>query len=256
MSDIIKHYPPKPQKVYFYATCLVDVFYPDTGLAGIRLLEREGVEVVFPQGQSCCGQPAYTSGLNEQARTVAVTQLDLFPEDWPIVMPSGSCAGMLRKHYPRLFAGTPHEMQAKKVAARTWELTDFLLHVCRIRLQDQGEPVRVAIHTSCSGRREAGIAEVGPALLRQLADVELVEQARPAECCGFGGTFAVRHPEISAAMVADKAAALVDSGADQFVSTDCGCLMNIDGFADKQQLPVRGQHIVNFLWQRSKGGVA
>lgn len=256
MSDVIKHYPPKPKKVYFYATCLVDMFYPDTGLAGIKLLEREGIEVVFPPGQSCCGQPAYTSGLNEQARTVAATQLNLFPQDWPIVMPSGSCAGMLRKHYPRLFAGTPHAAQAENIAARTWELTEFLLHVCQIQLQDQGEPIRVAMHTSCSGRREAGIADVGPALLRQLSHVELVEQARPTECCGFGGTFAVRHPEISAAMVADKATALVDSGADRFVSTDCGCLMNIDGFADKQQLPVRGQHIVSFLWQRSRGSVA
>lgn len=256
MSDVIKHYPPKPKKVYFYATCLVDMFYPDTGLAGIKLLEREGIEVVFPPGQSCCGQPAYTSGLNEQARTVAATQLNLFPQDWPIVMPSGSCAGMLRKHYPRLFAGTPHAAQAENIAARTWELTEFLLHVCQIQLQDQGEPIRVAMHTSCSGRREAGIADVGPALLSQLSHVELVEQARPTECCGFGGTFAVRHPEISAAMVADKATALVDSGADRFVSTDCGCLMNIDGFADKQQLPVRGQHIVSFLWQRSRGSVA
>lgn len=256
MSDVIKHYPPKPKKVYFYATCLVDMFYPDTGLAGIKLLEREGIEVVFPPGQSCCGQPAYTSGLNEQARTVAATQLNLFPQDWPIVMPSGSCAGMLRKHYPRLFAGTPHAAQAENIAARTWELTEFLLHVCQIQLQDQGEPIRVAMHTSCSGRREAGIADVGPALLRQLSHVELVEQARPTECCGFGGTFAVRHPEISAAMVADKATALVDSSADRFVSTDCGCLMNIDGFADKQQLPVRGQHIVSFLWQRSRGSVA
>lgn len=256
MSDVIKHYPPKPKKVYFYATCLVDMFYPDTGLAGIKLLEREGIEVVFPPGQSCCGQPAYTSGLNEQARTVAATQLNLFPQDWPIVMPSGSCAGMLRKHYPRLFAGTPHAAQAENIATRTWELTEFLLHVCQIQLQDQGEPIRVAMHTSCSGRREAGIADVGPALLRQLSHVELVEQARPTECCGFGGTFAVRHPEISAAMVADKATALVDSSADRFVSTDCGCLMNIDGFADKQQLPVRGQHIVSFLWQRSRGSVA
>lgn len=253
MSETIKHYPAKPAKVYFYATCLVDLFYPDVGLAGIQLLEREGIEVLFPRGQSCCGQPAYNSGLNEQARQVAARQLALFRDDWPIVVPSGSCAAMLRKHYPRLFAGTANQQQAHEVAGRTWELTEFLLHVCRIRLQDRGEPLRVALHTSCSARREMGIAAVGPQLLKQLANVELVEQARATECCGFGGTFAVRHPEISAAMVADKAHALCDSGAGQFVSTDCGCLMNIDGFADRQNLPVRGQHIVSFLWQRSRG---
>lgn len=256
MSDVIKQYPAKPSRVYFYATCLVDLFYPEVGLAGIQLLEREGIEVIFPQHQSCCGQPAYTSGLNGQARTVAASQLELFPENWPVVVPSGSCAGMLRKHYPRLFAGTGLAEQAEQLAGRTWELTDFLLHVCRIRLQDHGEPVKVAVHTSCSGRREMGIADTGPALLAQLDNVELVQQARPAECCGFGGTFAVRHPEISAAMVEDKARALDDCGADQFVSTDCGCLMNIDGFADKQKLATRGQHVVSFLWQRSKGGTA
>lgn len=253
MSDPVKIYPARPTKVYFYATCLVDLFFPDAGLAGVQLLEREGIQVLFPQNQTCCGQPAYSSGFNDQAREVILPQLDLFPEDYPIVVPSGSCAGMMRQHYPELFAGTPQAAQAEALAARTWELTDFLLQVCQIKLQDRGQPIKVAMHTSCSARREMGIAAVGPALLGQLAQVELVEQARPAECCGFGGTFALRHEEISGAMVKDKAEALVAAGAEQFVTTDCGCMMNIAGYAAKQKLPLQGQHIVSFLWERTRG---
>ena len=146
--------------------------------------------------------------------------------------------------------GRQRQTRAEAIAARTWELTDFLLHVCRIRLEDQGQPVKVSMHTSCSARREMGLADVGPTLLSQLARVEVVEQARPAECCGFGGTFAVRHPEISAAMTQDKAQAMLEAGAERFVTTDCGCLMNIAGLADKQSLPLPGQHIVSFLWER------
>jgi len=251
MTDPIKLYPAKPEKVYFFATCLVDLFYPDAGMAGIQLLEREGVEVLFPQDQTCCGQPAFSSGFNDQARDVVVPQLDLFPGDYPIVVPAGSCGGMMRKHYPELFAGTPWQEKAEALAARTWELTDFLLNVCHIRLKDQGKPVKVAMHTSCSARREMGIAEVGPRLLGQLGQVELVEQARAEECCGFGGTFAVRHPEISEAMVNDKTEALVAAGAETVVATDCGCMMNIAGFAEKNQRPLKGQHIVSFLWERT-----
>lgn len=252
MQDAVKLYPARPRQVYFYSTCLVDLFYPEAGLAGIELLEREGIEVHYPERQTCCGQPAYTSGYHDQARAVAAAQLSLFPENWPIVVPSGSCGGMMRKHYPDLFAGTPQEAAAKAIAERTWELTDFLLNVCHIRLQDRGEPETVALHTSCSARREMGLGGVGPALLGQLEGVAVVEQARAEECCGFGGTFAVRHPEISAAMVEDKVNAITAAGAERFVTTDCGCMMNIAGFAEKQGRPLQGEHILSFLWRRSQ----
>jgi L-lactate dehydrogenase complex protein LldE len=251
MSDPIKVYPSKPKKVYFYGTCLIDLFYPDAGMAGIQLLEREGIEVLFPEDQTCCGQPAFTSGYHDDARAVARSQLDLFPEDWPIVVPSGSCGGMMRKHYPDLFKGTPDDVRAAEIAGRVWELTDFLLNACHIKLTDLGDPATVAMHTSCSARREMGVGTVGPALLGQLDNVELVEQVRAEECCGFGGTFAVRHPEISGAMVSEKVATLVESGARNFVTTDCGCLMNIDGYAEKNRQPMKGQHILSFLWQRT-----
>ncbi|MCK7543705.1 (Fe-S)-binding protein [Marinobacter bryozoorum] len=252
MTDTLKLYPARPEKVYFYGTCLVDLFYPDAGMAGIQLLEREGIEVIFPEQQTCCGQPAWTSGYHDEARAVARQQLNLFPEDWPIVVPSGSCGGMMRKHYPQLFRDTPEQDVANNVAQRVWELTDFLLNVCRIRLTDQGEPVTVAMHTSCSARRELGLAGTGPELLSQLGRVTVVEQARAEECCGFGGTFAVRHPEISAAMVSEKVDTLTATGAREFVTTDCGCLMNVAGYAEKQGHRLSGQHILSFLWERTR----
>lgn len=252
----LKLYPAKPDKVYFFGTCLIDMFYPQAGLDGIRLLEREGIEVLFPDDQTCCGQPAYTSGYHDEARAVAEAQLDLFSGPWPIIVPSGSCGGMMRTHYPQLFAGTARENQAKEVAGRIFELTEFLVHVCHIRLEDKGRPQRVAMHTSCSARREMGLAQTGPALLVQLDNVTLVEQARAAECCGFGGTFAVRHPEVSAAMVEDKTQAIEAADAEHFVTSDCGCLMNIGGrFERKQQEgkggEVSGEHIASYLWRRT-----
>lgn len=247
----LKVYPPKPQKVYFFATCLVDLFYPEAGMAGIQLLEQQGIEVLYPPTQTCCGQPAYTSGYHDQARAVAQAQLDLFPEPWPIVLPSGSCAGMMRQHYPQLFAHTPEQARAQAIANRVFELTDFLLHVCQVQLKDQGQPIQVALHTSCSARRELGIAHVGEKLLDQLDQVVRVEPKRTSECCGFGGTFAVRHAPISAAMVEDKTLALLDA-APHFVTTDCGCLMNIQGHAEKSRLKLQGEHILSFLWRRTQ----
>jgi L-lactate dehydrogenase complex protein LldE len=182
---------------------------------------------------------------------VAAAQLDLFPEPWPIVVPSGSCGGMLRTHYPQLFAGSDREAQANEVAGRVFELTEFLVHVCHLKLEDRGEPETVAMHTSCSARREMGLAETGPALLAKLGQVALVEQARASECCGFGGTFAVRHPEVSAAMVEDKTQAIEATGATHFVTSDCGCLMNIAGRFAHQKKAVTGEHIASYLWRRT-----
>lgn len=239
-----------PDKVYFFATCLVDLFYPQAGLAGIALLKRAGLSVLFPRDQTCCGQPAYNSGYREEARRVAAAQLDLFPGDHPIVVPSGSCAGMMKHHYPSLFAGTGDHARALQVAARVWELTGFLCDVLKIELKDLGEPMRVALHTSCSTRREMGMAHAAESLLGQLERVELVEQDHQTECCGFGGTFAVKQPEISAAMVEDKTRALRESGAELVVSQDCGCLMNIGGAFEHQGNGPETRHIAEFLWER------
>ena len=244
----------KPAEVYLFGTCVVDLFYPEAGLDAIRLLQREGIRVHYPQGQSCCGQPAYTSGYTDEAREVARAQLTLFANDWPVVVPSGSCAGMFREHYPLLFKDEPQLLkQAQALAERTFELAEFLLHVCKVDFQDQGAPVKVALHTSCSARREMNTHLHGRALLAQLGNVERVEHDHESECCGFGGTFSVRMPDIAGAMVADKTRALQDSGAEQMLTADCGCLMNINGALEKQHATLRGQHLASFLWQRTGG---
>ena len=242
-----------PKAVYLFGTCMVDLFFPQAGMDAIHLLEREGIIVDFPQEQSCCGQPAYTSGYSEQAREVARTQIELFIGGWPLVVASGSCAGMFREHYADLFKDEP-EMLAKghDLAERTYELAEFLLHVCKVQLTDQGQPLQVALHTSCSARREMNTHIHARALLAQLDQVERVEHDHESECCGFGGTFSVRMPDIAGAMVADKTQALQASGAQQVVSADCGCLLNINGAFDKQNIPLLGQHLASFLWQRTQ----
>ena len=255
MSAIIQPPATRPHSVYYFGTCLVDLFFPQAGLAGMELLKHEGVRVVFPQGQSCCGQPAYNSGHKEQAREVARAQLDAFPQDWPIVVPSGSCAGMMRVHYPDLFKGDRDHDRAVAFANRVYELSWFLVHVLGFeqKLVDKGEKVTVTWHGSCHSMREMGVVDEPKRLLAGLANVTVVENPREKECCGFGGTFAVRQPEISAAMVADKIAAIAETGATRVVSGDCGCLMNIGGALDKAGKTTRAQHLAEFLLERCHG---
>ncbi len=245
------HYPDKPSSAYFFGTCLVDLIYPQAGMAGIQLIQREGIKVIFPQDQTCCGQPAWNSGYRKQAREVALAQLECFPDDLPIVVPSGSCAGMMRYQYPELFKDHPEYARVQNFSNRVFELTEFLVHVLKVELKDLGEPTKIALHTSCSALREMGVADEHASLLSQLNNIQVVEQERKRECCGFGGTFAVKHPEISAAMVEDKAKAIKDTGADKLVSGDCGCLMNITGHMQHTGSGPEGQHIATLLWERT-----
>jgi len=240
-----------PERVYFYGTCLVDLFYPEAGMAGIRLLRRAGVEVLFPEGQTCCGQPAFNCGYREEARAVARGQVALFPLDIPVVLPSGSCAGMMRNHYPELFHGEPDEARVRAFSGRVFELTQFLVDVLDVRLEDLGEPVKVTWHSSCHALRDLGLEGQPQSLLGQLANVELAPLGRERECCGFGGTFAVRHPEISGAMACDKAADAVATGASRVLSTDGGCLLNVQGALEAKGEALRVQHIAEFLWERT-----
>ncbi len=242
-----------PERVYFFGTCLVDAVYPDAGIAAIRLLQRQGVEVVFPPAQSCCGQPAYNSGFPEEARAVALRQIEAFHRPLPIVVPSGSCAGMMKHHYPHLFSGTPHREAAVRFSERVFEWTEFMVRVLRARLLDRGAPETVTWHSSCHAMREMGITEDSKALIRQLENVTLVELERETECCGFGGTFSVKQPEISAAMVRDKTEDIRRTGASRVLSGDCGCLMNISGAMEHRRVPVRGQHVAEFIWERTHG---
>lgn len=248
MAQTIKIYPPKPAKVYVYGTCIVDAIAPQSGLDAIALLEREGLEVIYPQGQTCCGQPAFNSGYNAEAKSVARAQMAQFSEPWPIVILSGSCGGMMRKHYPVLFDGEP---EVEGFSRRVFEFSEFLVHVLNITLEDQGSTQRVALHTSCAGRRELGIHAAGESLLKQLANVELVSYTDATECCGFGGTFAVKHADISTAMVEDKSRHLNDVEVDCFVSTDWGCMLNINGSLEHQKMALRGDHLASYLLART-----
>ena len=254
--------PSRPQRIYVFATCAIELMAPGAGVDAIRLIEAAGITVECPPAQSCCGQPAWSSGYAAQARHVAQAQLDLFPEPWPIVVPSGSCAGMMVKHWPALFAG--HEAlqrKAEAVSSRVVEWSAFARDVLGLDAAALGarkqQPVKVALHTSCSARREMGSHVPGEALLRALPGVELVQQARVTECCGFGGTFSARHPAISGAMVSDKLDALRDCGAEVVVSADCGCLLNLHHAAEKRReagetLP-RCVHLASFLRERVLG---
>lgn len=248
-----------PRDVYFFATCLIDQFFPDAGMDAISLLEQAGIRVHFPENQTCCGQPAYTSGFPEEARQVAAQQLDLFPEDWPVIVPSGSCAGMMQHHYPKLFAEDPlRRQQAERLAPRIYEFTRFLIDVLDYQPQDCAEKTRVVLHTSCAARREMQSHLSSRKLLERLPNVIVAQQEHEAECCGFGGTFSLKQAEISAAMVEDKVATLKASGAERVLSADCGCLMNILGHAAWQDAQagrthpsLPGEHIASFLLHRA-----
>jgi len=246
----------KPKNVYFFCTCLVDLFVPEAGLDAVALLEREGVRVHFPEDQTCCGQPAYTSGQPDEARAVARQQLDLFPEPWPIVLPSGSCAGMMRHHYPTLFKDTPDAANAEAVANRVWELSEFLVRSLNFNRPDCGQNCSVALHTSCSARRETGALAATRSLLQGLEGVTLKVQEHESECCGFGGMFSVRHPEISGGIVRDKVASIEALEADALITGDCGCMLNITGHAAKIGKHLKGKHLATFLLERTGGKTA
>jgi L-lactate dehydrogenase complex protein LldE len=251
--NVSRVYPPKPSDVYLYGTCVLDLFDPDAGISALQLMEQEGVRVHYPQDQTCCGQPAYTSGFPDQARMVAARQLLLFENDWPIIVPSGSCAGMMRHHWPKLFASdSVLGPRAESIAARVFELTEFLLHVVKVDFSNKSANDRLVLHTSCSARREMGTHLTARELLNQLKGVEVLMQDHESECCGFGGVFSVKHPEISAAMAADKVDALEATGATVMVSADGACLLNINGTLEKRKSSLKGQHIATYLFKTTK----
>lgn len=243
----------RPAEILFFGTCLIDLLDPQAGLAAMRLLEHAGLRVHFPLAQTCCGQPAYNAGFRRSARAVARLQLDALAGDLPVVVPSASCAAMFRSGYPALFAGTKDEARAVMLADRVVELCELLDQVLEPDPVDTGAPLRVALHQSCAARRETATAPMAARLLARFANLKVVEPALAAECCGFGGTFAVKQPELSSAMAADKLEAIRATRARVLVSQDLGCLTNLDGLARKQGLRLRTLHIATLLWERLHG---
>ena len=246
----MKEYPEKPETVYYFGTCLMDMFYPEAGMAGIKLIQREGVRVLFPRQQTCCGQPAYNSGFPAEAKKVALKQIEIFAENYPIVVPSGSCAGMMKHHYPLLFEGDARLDSIQQFSNRIIELSEFMVRTLNVKLEDRGAPIKVSWHSSCHALREMHIIEYSKSLIRQLQNVELIELQNESECCGFGGTFAVKQPDISGAMVGDKVADIQQTAAARLLAGDCGCLMNISGAMEYQKIPIKGQHFAEFIWER------
>src|SRR5438105_3025758 len=235
--------------VSLLVTCLGDALFPEVGVATVRLLRRLGHEVDFPPAQTCCGQPHLNSGYHGDARALARHTIDAFADSPVVVAPSGSCAAMVKLEYPGLFRDEPAwQARARDLAGRTHELSDFLVNV--LGREDVGARFdgRVTYHMACH-LRGLGITSEPERLLRKVKGLELVPLERSDECCGFGGSFSVRFPGISGAMVQDKAAFIEQTGADAVVATDAGCLMNIGGCLRRQGSKVRALHLAQVLEQ-------
>ena len=235
------------KKVSLLVTCLGDALFPDVGVATVRLLRRLGVEVAFPAAQTCCGQPHFNSGYRDDARALARHTIQAFAGDRTVVTPSGSCAAMVKLEYPELFHDDPAwHRRAVELAARTHELSDFLVNV--LGHEDVGARYegRVTYHMACH-LRGLGLLTEPERLLQRVRGLELLPLERADECCGFGGSFAVRFPGISGAMVNDKAGFIEKTGAAAVVATDAGCLMSIAGCLHRRGSKVRALHLAQVL---------
>jgi L-lactate dehydrogenase complex protein LldE len=238
-----------PITIQLFITCIIDTLYPETGQAVVRVLEKAGVNVSFPPGQTCCGQPAFNAGLRQQARKLAIQTIRAFEGyPGPVVVPSGSCAAMLRHSYGELFAADPEWLpRALALAERTYELSEFLVDVLGITDLGARFDGRVTYHSSCHLLRGLGVDHQPRALLANIHGAELVELPETTECCGFGGVFSVEHPEISTAMLTRKITNLEASGADVVVSCDAGCITNINGGLHRMRKSLKAVHIADLL---------
>ena len=242
-------------KASLFVTCIVDQFYPEVGESTVRVLRRLGVELDFPRGQTCCGQPAFNAGFWSEAKPLAKRFLKVFGGDGYIVAPSGSCAAMVRVFYPELLHAEPELLaQARTVGSRVYELSEFIVDVLGVtNMGDHSEagerpvPNRVTYHDACHLRRELGIIEQPRALIGSVPGVELVEMEQAEVCCGFGGTFSVKYPDISGAMLQDKVNNIRGTGAETVVACDSSCLMHVAGGMEKQGVKVRPMHLAQLL---------
>ena len=237
----------KPVNVGLLVTCLVDLFRPTVGFATVKLLETAGCTVHVPE-QTCCGQPAYNSGAREHAAAIARQNIERFePYDY-VVAPSGSCAGMLVKHYPELFQGEPRWAQrARALARKTFELTSFLTDVMKVNAVSAHFDGTVTYHDSCSGLRELNVKRQPRKLLDTVTGLELAELPGAEVCCGFGGTFCVKYADISIDIVERKAQDIRDTGADLLLAGDLGCLMNMAGRLKRNGDKIEVRHVAEVL---------
>lgn len=244
-------------RVALFATCLADMVRPQVAMAAAELIEECGMTVHVPS-QSCCGQPAYNSGEQSKTRSLAEVFIHQFESYDYIVAPSGSCAAMVSEHYPRLFEtdGEWHR-RCMKVCEKTWELSRFLVEIARLAsanpVNNHFEGLNIAYHDSCSGLRELGVREQPRKLLKERCGIEIREAGNAEICCGFGGTFCVKYPEISTRMVDNKLAGLDEPGTDLLLGGDLGCLMNIAGRLRRKGSNTRVYHYAELLLKSDPG---
>lgn len=240
--------PPRRPRVGLFVTCLVDVFRPSVGFAAVKLLEDAGCVVEVPAAQTCCGQPAFNSGDRASTRALAEQVISAFQDYDYVVLPSGSCTGMIKCHYPELFADDPVWLaRAQQLAARCFELISFLVDVLQLSSVNAEFHGTVTYHDSCSGLRELGIKQQPRQLLSSVQGLELCEMSDSEVCCGFGGTFCLKYPDISNRMVSDKIGHIQASGAHTVLAGDMGCLLNIAGKLQRAGVAVHVRHVAEVL---------
>jgi L-lactate dehydrogenase complex protein LldE len=238
-------------KISLFIPCFVDQLTPEVGLDMVRVLHRVGYDVDFPEQQTCCGQPAFNSGYWNDARVLAERFVDVFRSAETIVCPSGSCTTMVRNFYPELLAGTPKHDEAIRLGQRVFEVSEFLINVAKLPDVGASFPHRVAYHDACHALRELHLKNEPRELLRHVRGLELVEMPYSEDCCGFGGTFAIKFNMISGAMGDTKAGNAEQSGAEFLTSTDPSCLIHIDGILQRRNSRVRTIHLVQILARTS-----
>ena len=248
--SLVERSSPKGKKVSFFVTCIMDMLYPQTGMSVVDILEHLGVDVEFPEAQTCCGQPGFNAGYRDDARQVARQFLRAFDKADVIVTASGSCAAMVRHEYPTLFEDEPLWLPlAERAASITWEFTEFL--VDGLGIEDIGialpETHTVAIHDACHGLRVLGLGHEARALLDHTGNVERQELRECEMCCGFGGLFSVKMPDVSGAMLQKKIDNINASEADTIVTGDASCMMHMNGGLSRQKSTKRVRHIADVL---------
>ena len=236
-------------KVALFVTCIVDMLFPEAGEAALDILEAQGLTVEFPEAQTCCGQPAFNSGFQDDARPVAEHFIDVFNNYDAIVTPSGSCAAMVRHYYPELFKQHARKAEAEAIAAKTWELTQYLVDV--LGVTDLGtrlsKPTRAAIHNACHGYRGLGIDRQPRALLANVGNLMLTELSGHDQCCGFGGLFSIKMSDISGAMLKDKLTNVEAAECDIIITGDASCAMHMNGGLSRNKSEKRVVHVAEVL---------
>lgn len=233
--------------VQLFIPCFVDQLYPETGMNMVRVLEKLGCNVHYNPKQTCCGQPAFNAGYWDDAKAVATKFLNDFDKDFYIVGPSGSCAGYVRNYFEKMFANSAEHNLSNKVRGYMYEFTEFLTDV--LKVEDVGAvfPGKATYHDACGALRECGIKAGPRKLLNNVKGLEVVEMKECETCCGFGGTFAVKYEPISIGMAQTKVQSALDAGAEYMISTDVSCLMHIQGYIEKNNIPMKTMHIADVL---------